>query len=172
MPGRLAIVAAVRAVRAIVERERPSWTFKAISPTRGVDAYREEVRTIARARVLVSLFGSSLHNARFMPNGSILVELHGALKQNWAWQNDHFYRDLCESELGVQWVGYAVPDFRPPVDRPWGDSYNTAHIPLPAFVRFFERVLRGELRELNEEYEEQMRANPGPNRSTPFWING
>jgi hypothetical protein len=72
----------------------------------------------------------------------------------------------------VRWVGYAASDFRPPTDRPWGESYNVAHVTQGLFGRFFRRVLRGEHAELNAEYDAQMRATPGPNRSTAFWVHG
>ena len=110
-----------------------------------------------------------------MANGSTLVEIHGALKNNWGTGNDYAYRDACSGELGVRWVGFAVPDFRPPLNRSWGDGYNVAHVPREAFVRFLERVLTGgeeAIVQLNAEYDSQMKANPGPNRTGRYWVHG
>ena len=110
-----------------------------------------------------------------MRNGSTLIEIHGALKNNWGGGNDYVYRDTCEGQLGVRWVGYAVPDFRPPGDRRWGENYNVANVPPDAFTRFIETLLTGgdaAVSQLNAQYDAEMRAHPGPNRSASYWVHG
>ena len=62
-------------------------------------------------------FGSSLHNCRLMRPGSLVVEIHAALKNDFGPGDDHMYAKLC-GDLGMRWVGYApLAPFRPIVNN-------------------------------------------------------
>ena len=62
-------------------------------------------------------FGSSLHNCRLMRPGSLVVEIHAALKNDFGPGDDHMYANLC-GDLGLRWVGYApLAPFRPIVNN-------------------------------------------------------
>eukprot|EP00966_Prymnesium_polylepis_P243925 5641632-Prymnesium_polylepis.3 len=41
-----------------------------------------QVRLLRRARVFISLFGSALHNCRLLHEGALVLELHGALRND------------------------------------------------------------------------------------------
>lgn len=103
-----------------------------------------------------------------MANGTTLVGIHGALRgDGTATSADYFYRDVCQRRLGVRWVPYAESDFRRPLHRrnttgnAWDEarqdnSYSVARIDRLRFVKFFERVLSGELDTLLDEYAAQL----------------
>ena len=160
----------VRRVRALVASLSPPWTFTLLTPHAPL---REELRAIATASVVTSLFGSALHNVRFMPPGSLAVEVHGALKNDFGRETDYLYRDLCAA-VGVRWVGYATPGFRPPPPNASAAersqyAYATARVDADDFVGFVEHVLRGaaadddsSLSALRAEYDRQVRAHPDP----------
>ena len=63
-----------------------------------------------RTRVFVSLFGSSLHNCRLLPPGSLVLELHGALKEDW---HSAGYAALCAQDMQLRWVGVAAENAVP-----------------------------------------------------------
>ena len=44
--------------------------------------YIEEAAAVAESSVLVSLFGSALHNCRLLRRGGLVVELHGSLRND------------------------------------------------------------------------------------------
>ena len=146
---------------------RPSLDFRVLRPGRGVERYVKELRTFSQAAVVVSLFGSSLHNCHFVPSGSVVVELHGALKNDVGPYNDYFYRRACEP-VGVHWIGYATRGFRergPNATNRVPSAYATAHVSVPHFRAFFARVLRGghdpaERAALLGEYAAAMHAAP------------
>ena len=80
-------------------------------PFRHVDlqqfSLKEELALISEARVFISLFGSALHNCRFLPEDAAVVEIYGALKEDWG--SPFYYADLCARRMGLRWVGHA-PD--------------------------------------------------------------
>ena len=154
-----------RRVRARLATLYPSWSFKELTPHM---AYADELRMVAGATVLVSLFGSALHNVRFMANGSLVIEIHAALRNDFGHQADYLYRDLCAS-VGVRWVGYAPRGFRPPphaASAAEHDAYGftVARVNAADFVRFVERALQGEASraQLIAEYDQRVRAHSDP----------
>ena len=63
-----------------MREHRPSWTLHAIHPEE--EAFAREAALVAQSDAVVSLFGSSLHSCRFLARGSVVVEIHGALKSD------------------------------------------------------------------------------------------
>ena len=161
----------------LTQELRPSLEFRVLRPGRGVERYVDELRTFSQAAVVVSLFGSSLHNCHLVPNGSIVVELHGALKNDVDPSNDYFYRRTCEP-VGVHWIGYATRRFRESTlnettraSMPNGpfvpNAFATAHVSMAHFRGFFTRVLRSghvpaERAALLKQYATAMREGGGP----------
>ena len=106
----------VEAVRAAIALRRPRWRFR--HQRLESLSYASEMRLLRRTALLVSLYGSSLHNClaartqtlvslccraaarasvraaawagRFLPDGAIVLQIHGALKgeisRHDAWQ--------------------------------------------------------------------------------------
>lgn len=109
-----------RAVELVRETFEPrGWrvvTLNTSLPAGGAEAYQREARAIAGADILVSLFGSALHSCRLMRPGSLVVEIHAALKSDFDTSSDHMYDKLCTG-AGLRWVGYApLSPFRPVVN--------------------------------------------------------
>ena len=145
----------IAAARQVVLAERPGWRFETLDTRRM--SYVEELRVFAQADALVSLFGSAMHNCRFMANGSLLVEIHGALRNDFA--GDYYYQRICEGPLGIRWLGYAPVGFRPPPKTSnvttnysaGGDqevytsnySFSKAAINIGDFRTFLSQALRG-----------------------------
>ena len=117
---------------------------------------------------MVSLFGSALHNVRFMSPGTLAVEIHGALKGEIEAISDRMYQGLCEQALGVRWVGYAARGFRQPNGS--HPAFRNAFVDPTHFQAFLRRALRAEaeLAQLDAEYEAEMRRHPPVAR----WRNG
>ena len=144
------------------------WRLETVAP--GKDSYVEELRRIGRGRLLVSLFGASLHNVRFLPEGSAVLEIHAALKNDFTSHSDYFYQSLCVDGLGLRWFGYAPQGFRPVVTDmqaarnasrraelqrqgkiwwsherydtpPHATTYSNVRINLTDFGNYFQRVL-------------------------------
>ena len=49
--------------------------------------------------MFISLFGSALNNCRFLPPESVVVEIHGALKDDWP---SNGYGSLCAESMGLR----------------------------------------------------------------------
>jgi len=73
-------------------------------------SFEDEVRLLRRTRVMISLFSSSLHNCRLLPPGSVVVEIHGALGEDWL---DSGYAMLCADHMRLRWVGVAAENAVP-----------------------------------------------------------
>lgn len=96
--------ALVRLLAAHAARARPWLRF--VAADAHALAYADEARLYARAAVAVSLFGSSLHNCRYMARGASLLELHGALVT--AYASGYLYHHECALELGLLHAPYMV----------------------------------------------------------------
>jgi len=126
-------------------------------------SYRDEIVQLARARYVVGLFGSALHNCRFMAEGTIVLELHGALINDF---RNSGYWTLCNCRLGLRYVGlrtsYAVPRMVKgqavygPLDalRPRSYAYlhHSAEISATTLVAAFQMAVRGQFTELTQAY--------------------
>ena len=90
-------------------------------------------------------------NCRFLPDGAIVIELHGALKNDVAASDFYLYHRLCQVELGLRWVGVPVPNA---AGNLFGDdgAFDTATLNASAFVRSVEAALRGQWRMLARTY--------------------
>lgn len=159
------------------------WSLRTLNPT--FTAYLTEMRTIASSAVIVSLFGSALHNMRVMVPNSTVVEIHAALKQDYDKPTDWMYYKLAR-RLGIRWAGFAPDGFRPllvnittssgGVKQDWkyrkvdGVSMGrTAFVDATSFVGFFRRVLAAHdsstvahFDALKKEYTERVNAHQDP----------
>ena len=158
--------------------------------------YIDEIRLFRRSAVFISLFGSSLHNCRFLPSEAVVIELHGALKQNWL--DTGGYGSLCAESMGLRWVAHAV-DGSAPMERTRNLSHdrwrwsrrrdsNVARVNASELIDLLERVLfRGEWWQAHSVYLKSV-TGPGmpnpkharrdverwaqmPQYSTPTWVS-
>ena len=147
------------------------------------ESYKERLQAFANAAVVVALFGSALQNCRFMTRGAVVVEIHGGLRGNFDEDRDHFYERMCAQEgLGLRWVGYVPPGFRPvrTTTLPGRDrshsseweheiidgasTYDTAHVEVAPFLHLLEGVLERDWDRLAQAYENETRSHPDPRR--------
>ena len=97
--------ALVSATAAWLAQHQPSVRLRALHVQEMT--YASQLQALADTDVLIALFGSGLHNCRLLPPGSVVVQLHGALKQD---RGDHFlYHSVCEHEFGHHWAPLATP---------------------------------------------------------------
>ena len=140
---RIANEAAVaEAVRSVVTKYRPGWRFR----YQRLESltYANELRLLRRTTMLVALFGSSLHNCRFLPEGTIVLQVHGALKGETSRGGAYLYRDVCHRHMGLPWAAYAVPG--------WKSDFAKAHVPLSEFGHFVSAALEGNFSALSQAF--------------------
>jgi hypothetical protein len=77
--------------------------------------FDEEVARFADARVMISLWGSSLHNCRYMRSGSLVVELLGALAGKYG--DTALYTDVCSRSCQLQHAPFGIPGAFPHMRR-------------------------------------------------------
>ena len=166
----------VELVRASLPR---GWKLHSVSAANVT--YLEEVNAIASSTMIVSLFGSALHNMRFMLPNSTVVEIHGALKSDFDAPTDWMYCRMAR-RLGIRWAGFAATSFRPILltsnassTRRWTypqingiSTRSVAFVDGDTFVAFFRRVVvaheSGDFRALLKEYKERVDSHPDPHR--------
>lgn len=132
--------------------------------------YVEELRTIHAARVVVGLFGSGLHNCRFMAKDSTLIELHGALDQDF---RNPGYWTLCNCQIGLRYVGvriaWAVPQlinrtliYGPTshgrLHRAYRSFRRVARVNATAVAEALELAVKGEVAALAHDYAADVRV--------------
>jgi hypothetical protein len=162
----------VKATRDFFAREAPDLRF--VHFDHGRATFGEELAAVSRSAVFISLFGSSLHNCRFLPYGALVLQMHGALKNEW--ENDDMYCNLCQYH-GARWLPYRVPGSIPLFTAGTGGlRYNkTAGGTMPSSValvppddfagRFLPLVLGGEYSRLFREFENSRRNQTNPRRN-------
>tara|TARA_B110001452_G_scaffold167629_1_gene140067 strand:+ start:913 stop:2133 length:1221 start_codon:yes stop_codon:yes gene_type:complete len=117
-------------------------------------SYSDEIRLVRRSRVFISLFGSALHNCRFLPPDALVVEIRGAMKDDIGKSDVFLYASLCAQSMGLRWVGYAVNGSsltslaRSSTDA-WfrthkASGYFTAHVDSSQLIEVIDAALRGE----------------------------
>lgn len=84
------------------------WWVQSMNPANM--SYEVELKMFAGSRVVVGLFGSSLHTCRFFTPGTVVVELHGGLKHDF---NHAGYWSLCNSRHGLAYAGVVDPNAIP-----------------------------------------------------------
>ena len=150
--------------------------FTVLTPEIG---YVDELRAFGGAKFAIALFGSALHNCRFMAPGATVIELHGALGNDFRHGG---YWHICSCDLGLNYVGvrttHAVPrvmesgDLAFGPDPPAGTSDADAahwrrrhnryqlHADVDSHVvaNALERAARGELASLAREYASDLRV--------------
>ena len=150
------------ALRIHFGRVRPSWRFR-YQRLESL-SYSNEVRLMRRARVLISLFGSALHNCHFLDPSALVIQIHGALKGEIQLASASMYRDICARQLGLAWVGYAVPGWNcsfydwqaAKVDcagAPGIEDMARARVQTVSFIRVIDLALANNLSMLHREYE-------------------
>lgn len=140
-------------------------------------SFREEMQLVRRTAVLVGLFGSALHNCRLLAPGSVVVELHGALKNDWV--DPWMYATLCTG-VGLRWLGHPVEGATPSLERvgarapaarakpaaQWvhahgpRSNYSAASVDTRALVAQLSRAADGEWRRALEHYAALVSVGP------------
>ena len=145
-------------VREVVRQVKPEYRFRyqrleALS-------FENEVRLIRRTRYMAVLFGAAISNCRFLPPGSLVLRLHGALKGEVTGNAPVCqYRSLCEGHLGVTVLGYAVPGwYRRYPEEAASPDLMTARISPPALAHWVGRALnRSEWPAIRAEFDAAIR---------------
>jgi hypothetical protein len=78
-------------------------------------SFADEISLFASARVMISLWGASLHNCRFMRAGGVVVELYGAIDRKWS--DTCVYTRVCASSCGLLHAPLGVNGTFPDVRR-------------------------------------------------------
>ena len=163
--------AVAAAVRRVLSELRPNWRFR-YQRLESL-SYTNEVRLLRRTTLMISLFGSSLHNCRFLPPGAIVLQVHGALKGEVAARTAYQFREVCEGWMGLRWAGFAVPGWRcnwydPNVSlsgpscapdqqsTPHGSDFERARVEPASFVRFVAAALVGNFSQLARAYGQEI----------------
>ena len=150
--GRLIVneTAAVSRVRDFLAERWPSSVF---AHKRLMDlSVRQEIRLLRRTAVFITLFGSSEHHCRWLPPGAIVLEIRGAMKNDFA--DVYTYPDLCARSMGLRWTGLTTPGHVPAVQRsPSGsitfgehlrrDDYFKARLDPEELIATLDLALRG-----------------------------
>ena len=150
--GRLIVneTAAVSRVRDFLAERWPSSVF---AHKRLMDlSVRQEIRLLRRTAVFITLFGSSEHHCRWLPPGAIVLEIRGAMKNDFA--DVYTYPDLCARSMGLRWTGLTTPGHVPAVQRsPSGsitfgehlqrDDYYKAKLNPDELIATLDLALRG-----------------------------
>ena len=103
-------------LKAYFARAQPRLQFVHVNPQ--ALSFLDEVRLFRRTRVLVTLFGSTFWNCVYMRPGALVVQIHGALKNDFDAGAAFGWCELCQKNLGVHWTPYIVPDAMPA----WGGA--------------------------------------------------
>ena len=146
------------AVAKVVHRTLPHLTYRYQSLE--ALSYPNEVRLVRRTAVFISLFGAAIANCRFLPPGSLVLQLHGALKGEVTGNAPVCqYRSLCEGHLGVTVLGYAVPGwYRRYPEEAASPDLMTARISPPALAHWVGRALnRSEWPAIRAEFDAAIR---------------
>ena len=140
-----------RAVREAVAALKPQWRF--LHQRLESLSYANELRLLRRTTMLIGLFGSGLHNCRFLPEGATVIQIHGALKGEIHRSSAYLYRDVCQTRMGLQWAGFAAPGWNctwygedHPEDcegAPDKEDFKTARVAPRAFAAFVRTALVG-----------------------------
>lgn len=72
------LVAALRRTAAALS---PPWSLTVLEPS--ALSYLDELSLLGGARVVIALFSSALHSCRFLAPGTTVIELHGALRDEY-----------------------------------------------------------------------------------------
>ena len=109
------------------------------------------------------------YNCQFMPEGGLVLQVHGALKGEVTPDAAFAYRRTCHTRMGLDWAAYAVPGWNcsyynlpavphdcpradwPPSADTWYD-FHTARVSISPFLRFVHRALDRNLSSLLLDY--------------------
>ena len=129
---------------------QPRWSFKHVRLE--ALSYENEIRLLRRTRFLIALFGSALHNCRFLPADAVVLEVHGALKgERWG---AHYYRDICQTQVGLKWAGHVVRGAHDRNAR--SPDYTNARLEPAELLRVVHGALDGNWTALAQEYEARL----------------
>lgn len=158
------------AVEKHYQHSRPELSFRRVRLL-NLTSYADEIRLVQRAQVMISLFGSALHNFRFMQPGSLVVQLDDALK------SDFFGAPLqyslpCAS-MGLRWLGVPVPGGLPTATRlqtsalqfsSRGSDYMLARVNASELVRYLTMEENGQHAAALREYAMHVESFLHPER--------
>jgi hypothetical protein len=148
--------------------------------------YAEEVARFADARVMISLWGSSIHNCRYMRPGTLVVELFGALGGKWG--DTALYAGVCADSCGLQHVPFGVPGAYPVMKQVERNGRTTwrnvgfgdrrdgmiARIDPDALVDFMRRAFPADPCQVANwstligDFNQFLRRQPNPNSLRPL----
>tara|TARA_B110001452_G_scaffold201235_1_gene171294 strand:- start:63 stop:1433 length:1371 start_codon:yes stop_codon:yes gene_type:complete len=163
------------ACRAYFAAKRPELTF--VHQRLEDLPYVEELRLMGRATVFIALFGSGLHNCRFLPRGAVVVELRGAMGHEYI--NLLGYSNLC-THAGHRWLGFAAKNAAPiqvrwEADRRAYDfkfenrhDPSTARFDGPALVARIDAAMNGDWPSVLGAYVREASAWALPNASIAY----
>ena len=153
-------------VREVVRQVKPEYRFR-YQRLESL-SYTNELKLLRRTAVLISLFGSSLHNCRFLPEGAIVLQIHGALKAEVGEGSAYQFRDVCERAMGLKWAAFAADGWscniynRMSRDGPqcagakkWKD-FSVARVPPHRFGEFVRSALQGDFTTIHKQYEDAL----------------
>ena len=142
--------------------------------------FLEEVRLFRRSRIVIALFGSVFWNCLYMGQGSVVVQIHGALKDDvdcgaaWGWCK------LCRL-CSVGWVPHIVPGAMPTWKNCsragsrlanrckgraegtrvyWHPHHHTARVAAGGLIATVEAALRGEHAARHAAFARHLLQNP------------
>jgi len=145
-----------QAVKTCLAILRPNWRFR--HQRLESLSYYNELRLLRRTTLMIALFGSSLHNCRFLPEGAMVLEIHGALKGETSRSAFSLYPTICRQEMGLDYAAYVPPGWDCSVLDGSCTGYLEAHVEPMAFVRFVAAALAGNLSSLDHDF---VRATTG-----------
>ena len=106
----------VDAIARMLTERHPAWRLHVLDLRS--TSFVEEARMIARASIFIALFGSALHSCRFMAAGATVVQIHGALLNDFDARADHMYRKLCMNpRRGSNPYQYRIKPAEGPITR-------------------------------------------------------
>lgn len=159
------------ACRAYFADKRPELTF--VHQRLEDLAYVDELRLLGRATVFIALFGSGLHNCRFLPRGAVVVELRGAMGHEYT--NLGGYSNLCAGAAGHRWLALAAKNAAPvhvrwdAERRGYDFKYenrrdpSTARFDAPALVARIDAAMNGDWPRVLGAYVREVSAWALPN---------
>jgi hypothetical protein len=145
--------------------------------------FGEEVARFADARVMISLWGSSIHNCRYMRAGTLVVELFGALGGHFG--DTVLYNDVCSRSCRLQHAPLGVPGAYPLMQNvgkspatptgwkslgyPHPNDLNYARVDPEVLVAFMRRIFPADPCQIPdwvqvfEEFNAFLAKQPNPN---------
>jgi len=145
--------------------------------------FLDEVRLFRRTRLLISLFGSTFWNCLYMPPGSAVIQIHGALKNDFDAGAAYGWCKLCSVNSGVRWIPFAVAAAMPqaalgsqkrlrwcnPLGEGCSRAYSEAVVEVSALLNATDAALAGEEEAPRREFARFLLDHPDVRRPAATW---